>query len=73
MILKWQYYAKMQEVARKDMERCFGILESRWGSIQNRSRQWDLNIIKDIFMACVIMHNLIIEDERDQKLKSIIA
>ena len=70
---KRQYYAKMQEAARKDVERCFGVLQSRWGIIQNPSRQWDLNTIKDILMACVIMHNMIIEDERDQELEPIIA
>ena len=36
---KRQYYAKMQEAARKDVERCFGVLQSRWGIIQNPSRQ----------------------------------
>ena len=70
---KRQYYAKMQEAAREDVERCFGVLQSRWGIIQNPSRQWDLNTIKDILMACVIMHNMIIEDERDQELEPIIA
>ena len=70
---KRQYYAKMQAVARKDVERCFGVLQSRWSIVQNPSRQWDLNTIKDILMACVIMHNMIIEDERDQEMKPIIA
>jgi hypothetical protein len=63
----------MQEAPRKDVERCFGVLQSRWGIIQNPSRQWDLNTIKDIFIARVIMHNMIIEDERDQELEPIIA
>jgi hypothetical protein len=70
---KRQYYANMQEAARKDVERCFGVLQSRWGIIQNPSREWNLNTIKDILMACVIMHNMIIEDERDQELEPIIA
>ena len=55
----------MQEVARKDVERSFGVLQSRWAIIENPSRQWDLNTINDILMACVIMHNMIIEDEKD--------
>jgi hypothetical protein len=32
-----------------------------------------MNTIKDILMACVIMYNMIIEDERDQQLEPIIA
>ena len=55
------------------MERCFNVLQSRWGIILNPSRQWDLNTIKGILMTCVIMHNIIIEDERDQELEPIIA
>ena len=70
---KRQYYAKMQEAARKDVERCFKILQLRLEIIQNPSRQWDLNTIKDILMACVTMHNMIIEDERDQELQPIIT
>ena len=68
-----QYYAKMQEAARKDVERCFGVLQSRWKIIQNPSYQWDLNTIEEILMACVIIHNMIFEDERDQELEPIIA
>ena len=68
-----QYYAKMQEAACKDVERCFGVLQSRWKIIQNPSCQWDLNTIEDILMACVIMHNMIFEDERDQVLELIIV
>ena len=63
----------MQEVACKNVERCFGVLQSRWRIIPNPSRQWDLNTINDILMACVIVHNMIIEDERDQELEPIIA
>ena len=29
------------------------------------SHEWDLNTIKDILMVCEIMHNIIIEYERD--------
>jgi len=28
------HFAKMQEAARKDIERCFGILQIKWGIIQ---------------------------------------
>ena len=63
----------MQETALKDVERCFGVLQSRWRFIQNPSHQWDLNTIKDIYMACVITHNMIIEDEREQEMELIIV
>lgn len=63
----------MQEVSNKNVENCFGVLQSNWGIIQNPSRQWNLNTIKDIPMTCVIIHNMIIEDEQDQELEPIIT
>ena len=68
---KRQHYAKMQEATRKDVERCFGVLQARWGIIQNPSRLWHLRTIQDILIACVIMHNMIIEDERDEALEPV--
>jgi hypothetical protein len=38
----------------------------------NPSRKWNLNTIYDIVMACTIMRNIIIEDERDQEMKPIL-
>ena len=64
---------KMQKAARKDVERCLGVLQSRWGVIPNLSLQWNLNTIKNILVVCVIMHNMIIQDERDQEIETIIA
>jgi hypothetical protein len=46
-----------------------------WGAsstlcnIQNPSRQWDMATIKSIFIGCVILHNLIIEDEYNCNLE----
>lgn len=50
------------------MKDYFGGLQSSWGFIENASHGWNLKTIEDILMARVIMHNMIIEDERDQKL-----
>jgi hypothetical protein len=68
---KKKHFAKMQEAVRKDVERCFGVLQMRWGIIQQASRQWDLGTIKDIVMACIILHNMIIEYEREEQLPSV--
>ena len=56
-----------------DVECCFGVLQSKWGFIQNPSRQWELNIIKNILMTYVSMHNMFIKDERDKEMEPIIA
>jgi hypothetical protein len=31
---KKQYFVKVQESARKDIERAFGVLQARWGLIR---------------------------------------
>jgi hypothetical protein len=62
---KLQHYTKVQEGARKDVERAFGVLQARWKIVKNPVRQWDLGTFTDIMIACIIMHNMIIEDEQD--------
>ncbi|KAI4992431.1 hypothetical protein ZWY2020_051848 [Hordeum vulgare] len=52
---KHKLFAKHQEGARKDVKRAFGVLQSRF----------TISVGK-IMRACVILHNMIVEDERDQ-------
>lgn len=60
-----QYYAKMQESLRKDVERAFGVLQLRFAIVKNPARQWGKDRMTQIMKCCVIMHNMIIEDERE--------
>ncbi|XP_073066034.1 uncharacterized protein [Primulina eburnea] len=60
-----QYFAMKQESCRKDMERAFGVLQSRFAIVASPARGWKKNHLNDIMKACIIMHNMIIEDERD--------
>jgi hypothetical protein len=64
---KKQYFAMMQEACRKDVERAFGVLQSRFAIIKGPARFWDKRTLHDIMTACIIMHNMIIEDERDEQ------
>ncbi|GLT53669.1 hypothetical protein SLA2020_269260 [Shorea laevis] len=61
---KRKYFATAQESARKDVERAFGVLQARFAIIRRPARFWELETLKDIMMACVILHNMIIEDDR---------
>ncbi|KAL6552360.1 hypothetical protein OROHE_007724 [Orobanche hederae] len=62
---KRKYFATAQEAARKDVERAFGVLQSRFAIIRGPSRFWDVDIMKYIMTSCVILHNMIVEDERE--------
>ncbi len=40
--------------------------------MMNPCRLWDHNVIIDVLMACIILHNMVVEDEEDLVLKPII-
>ncbi|KAL8470837.1 hypothetical protein ACS0TY_033416 [Phlomoides rotata] len=62
---KHRYFASKQESCRKDVERALGVLQSRFHILANPVRFWSKDDLRDIITACIIMHNMIIEDERD--------
>ena len=57
-------FARVQEAARKDIERAFGVLQSRFAIVRGPARFWDKKTLKNIMTCCVILHNMILEDER---------
>ena len=63
---KRKYFAKAQEAVRKDVERAFGVLQSRFAIVRGPAHFWDKDTLREIMTACVIMHNMIIEDERNE-------
>ncbi|XP_020168679.1 uncharacterized protein [Aegilops tauschii subsp. strangulata] len=65
---KRKRFAQMQESARKGMKRAFGVLQSRWGIVRNPALSWDETKFWEVMTACVIMHNMIVEDECDESI-----
>jgi len=59
-------FTKNQEAVRKDVERAFGVLFARWHILANPGRFWGMDKMKLVWQACVILHNMVCEDERDQ-------
>ncbi|XP_042942877.1 uncharacterized protein LOC122277043 [Carya illinoinensis] len=62
---KKKNFVKVQESARKDVERAFGVLQQRFAIIRGPSRMFKVKELTNIMKTCVILHNMIIEDERD--------
>ncbi|XP_062230124.1 uncharacterized protein LOC133927722 [Phragmites australis] len=61
---KRQHFVVQQAALRKDVERAFGVLQSWFPIVRGATRIWDEETLHNIMTACIIMHNMIIEDER---------
>ena len=61
-----KHFTRMQEAYRKDVERAFGILQVRWAIIRGPARGWSKENLQFIMMTCIILHNMIVEDEHDE-------
>nr|XP_043620260.1 uncharacterized protein LOC122592115 [Erigeron canadensis] len=60
--LKEKMFKTAQEAARKDIERAFGVLKGKWHIIDRSFGQRSLGTIRNLVYACVILHNMIIQD-----------
>ncbi|KAH0972472.1 hypothetical protein GBA52_024628 [Prunus armeniaca] len=56
-------FAQMQEAQIKDVERAFGILQALWAIVRGPTRMWCKDNLNSIMMMCIILHNMIVEDE----------
>ena len=41
----------MQEAARKDVERAFGVLQARWGIVRSAAMMWESETLPQL-MTC---------------------
>ena len=62
---KDKLFAKRQEGARKDVERAFCVLQARFAILRSPAHMWQVQSPAEIMYACIILHNMIMEDERD--------
>nr|XP_043638157.1 uncharacterized protein LOC122609164 [Erigeron canadensis] len=54
---------KLQESARKDVERAFRILIYKWAIIERPTQMKNKEKIVNIMYACVILHNMILKED----------
>ncbi|XP_023729160.2 protein ALP1-like [Lactuca sativa] len=58
-----KFFKRRQEGARKDVERAFGVLKAKWHIVEHAARPLDLETLRYIMYACIIMHNMVVEDK----------
>ncbi|XP_021766662.1 putative nuclease HARBI1 [Chenopodium quinoa] len=63
-VRKDKLFSDQQAAVRKDVERAFGVLQARFAILRQPALAYDEDILCDIMKACIIMHNMIVEDER---------
>ncbi|KAM1281712.1 hypothetical protein ACFX2H_022154 [Malus domestica] len=57
------YYLADGIYLRKDVERCFGILQFTTAIVRGAARLFDVESLRSIMMTCIILHNMMVEDE----------
>ncbi|XP_057755371.1 uncharacterized protein LOC130974513 [Arachis stenosperma] len=62
---KRKLFVQYQEGQRKDVERAFGVLQARFAIIRGPARFWENKKLANIMRSYIILHNMIVEDERD--------
>ncbi len=53
----------MQEVPQKDVERAFGIFQARFAIVHMLAQYWTREDLSLVMKPCIIIHDIIIEDE----------
>jgi len=62
---KTKLFTQRQEAVRKDEEPTFGVLQAHFAIVRGPAGYMKEKVMSLIMKACVILHNMIVEDERD--------
>ncbi|KAG1450177.1 hypothetical protein G6F56_008422 [Rhizopus delemar] len=62
---KEKLFSEAQESVRKDVERAFVVLQSRFAIVAGPARMWNQKSLHDIMTTCFILHNMIVKCERE--------
>jgi hypothetical protein len=62
---KHRFFSMKQASVRKNMECAFGLLKKMFDILAISVRSYSQRILDLIIRACIILHNMIIDDKRD--------
>ena len=68
---KKKVFGDRQEAVRKDIECAFGILVQKFQVLSRPLRGWFLDELKDILDACVILHNMVVEERTNSRVENV--
>ena len=57
-------FTRQQESLGKDVERAFRVLQGRFHILRKEVYYHDQAVLYDIMYCCIILHNMIVEEER---------
>jgi hypothetical protein len=60
-------FSCQQEGVRKDVERFFAVLNGKFQILDRPFRILDIGFINEIMEACIIIHNMVVEDNVKKK------
>lgn len=63
---KQRNFSMAQEAARKDIERCFGVLVQRFQILSRPLRHFYWEDTVDLLDCCIILHNMVVENRRSE-------
>lgn len=63
---KLVFFSQKKEALQKDVERAFGVLLRRFHILRTPCRMSDKKIAMNVLRACIVLHNMCVEDRRGQ-------
>ena len=65
---KDRLFSNRQDSVRKYVERAFGVLQARFRIIDTSCKLWNSKDVRKVIIACIILHLMVVENERERHL-----